>query len=68
MEAVFEYIATREEFEACIANAHAFLQEFGFKQVANPLRRYFGWFLPTYHKALKGRQGLVDHCLKMIEY
>jgi cytochrome P450 len=54
MEAAFEYPqVSRERFDKYTHDLEIYLKEFGFKQVANPLRRYFGWFLPSYRQAIK---------------
>jgi cytochrome P450 len=45
-EAAFEYVATEEEYTRFSHNVEIVLRELTFKQVSNPLRKTFGWFLP----------------------
>ena len=54
MKAGFEYDVTEEEYRRYVNNVHGFLREFGLRQVANPLRRPFGWFLAGYRNAIRG--------------
>lgn len=53
IEAAFEHDVTYEEFERYAQNAETFLLEFGFRHIANPLRRQFGWFFSGYRKAIE---------------
>jgi cytochrome P450 len=49
-EAGFEYVPTHDEFDRYTHNLNTYIKEFGFRQVANPLRRPFGWFLTDIDK------------------
>ena len=48
-----EYVPTAEECDSYIKNIRTYLEEFGLRHLANPLRRPFVWFFKGYKDAMK---------------
>jgi len=68
LEAGFEYVPTVEDFDRYTNNVNVFLKEFGFKQLANPLRAPFGWFLTEYRQAMVALEENYAYLRKVIRH
>ena len=66
MEAGFECEPSLEEFERYTGNLNNFLREFGFRQIGNPFRRPFGWFLKDYRTAMRSTEENVAYLIEKV--
>ncbi len=67
VEACCEYTATDDEFEDFSRHLQVGMQEVFFKNVRNPLRKYYAPFFPQYREALKSCVELQSFGRKVIE-
>jgi cytochrome P450 len=62
MESAMEYDVTDEDIDMYIHHLKPCMEEFTYRQAANPFRKYFGWFLPANRRAHKSAKILRDFC------
>jgi cytochrome P450 len=61
-EAAFEYVASKEEFEAFEHHAEITQKEFIGKSGTNPFRPMLGWFIPQVRRARRSMTALLEFC------
>ncbi len=67
MEVAFEYKdTTYSEYETISGAIELCLREFGFKEVSNPLRKVFGFLIPSRHRAQQEAKVLKNFLSKVM--
>jgi len=66
-EAAFEYDGSEKDFRDFEHHAEIVNREFCVKSIANPLRRPFGYFIPSYRKAVCSSEILLEFYGRVLE-
>ncbi|KAL9183398.1 hypothetical protein ACHAXT_005185 [Thalassiosira profunda] len=66
-EAAFRYETTYHEFRTFADNLDLALVEFAYRQSTNPLRKIFGWMLPSVWRAKRSAKQVMEFAEKMLQ-
>jgi cytochrome P450 len=66
-EAAMEYNISKEEVESFRHNVRICLEEFTGRQTMNPLRKVFGWLIPSVRTANASARAMQEFCYRILQ-